>query len=132
MISAAALLAAMLARAEQQKESMDARARQVVSPELERLLELAGVSPRTLRNWQSGRTTPPAAAQVLARIIQEGELEPLGGEAWRGFRLHRGELITPEGYRLAPDLLSRLAWLAPALLAERAPAEPEQKKLPGF
>jgi hypothetical protein len=100
-----------------------------LTPELERLLELAGAHPRTLANWQKGRARPPAAARVLARIIVAGELEPVGGRPWADYRLLRGKLLTPSGESFEPHELDNVRHtraLARSLLEEK------QLQLPGM
>lgn len=56
--------------------------------------KLLRVSLRTVRNWEIGATAIPYAAYKLMRILRGFELP---GEDWRGWRLIRGTLWSPEG-----------------------------------
>ena len=53
-----------------------------------------GVSERTIRNWEQGRTEIPYSAFKLLRVLTGGELP---GEAWRGFWIRGTTLWSPEG-----------------------------------
>ncbi|MDP2185091.1 MAG: VC1465 family Xer recombination activation factor [Xanthomonadales bacterium] len=53
------------------------------------------VSPRTVHNWESGTVRIPYAAFKLLRLLRGGEL---AGVAWKGWRLSRDTLYSPEGH----------------------------------
>ena len=74
--------------------------------------ELLGVSLRTVGHWESGATRPAYAAFRLLRLTRHGELSD---PAWRGFRLSRGLLWTPEGKSFAP---AEMTWQS--LIVQRA------------
>lgn len=52
-----------------------------------------------MRNWFSGKTAVPYAAQRLIRILA---LYELPGDAWAGWLMHSGKLWTPEGHPITP------------------------------
>lgn len=56
--------------------------------------ELLGVSERSIRNWETGRTAVPYAAFKLLRVLSGGELP---GAEWKGFWVQGSTLWTPEG-----------------------------------
>lgn len=70
------------------------RARHVARLTQPQAAELLGVSLRTVRNWESGRTRIPYAAYKLMRVLRGGEIP---GDAWAGYRVHGDTLWTPEG-----------------------------------
>jgi Phage protein len=61
--------------------------------EAQRVASTCGVSLRTASRWLSGKARIPYTAQV----ILSGDLEPFGGEEWRGWRAENGVLIAPNG-----------------------------------
>lgn len=103
-----------------------------MSPELARILELAGVCERTLRNWQAGRYAPPPAVRVLSRIVMRGELVH-AGPAWEGWHFRRDLLESPEGYTFEPlHIIRAHYWRAAAESALQARTAAVQFHLPGF
>ncbi|MFN3842515.1 MAG: VC1465 family Xer recombination activation factor [Rehaibacterium terrae] len=56
---------------------------------------LLRVCPRTVRNWEAGRTRIPYAAFKPMRLLRGFELP---GDAWRGWRLIGDTLWSPEGH----------------------------------
>lgn len=57
------------------------------------------VTPRTIRNWFSGKVSVPYAAYRLVRILGRFELPD---PAWHGWLFHSGKLWSPEGHGFAP------------------------------
>lgn len=57
------------------------------------------VTPRTVRNWLSGKTSVPYSAYKLLRVQRYFELP---GEGWDGWHMHSGKLWSPEGYGFLP------------------------------
>jgi transcriptional regulator with XRE-family HTH domain len=57
------------------------------------------VTPRTVRNWISGRVGIPYAAYRLVRILGRWELPD---PAWAGWIMHSGRLWSPEGHGFVP------------------------------
>lgn len=51
-------------------------------------------SPRTLRNWESGKKDIPYSAYRLLRLLNRMELP---GASWSGWCFHGGKLWSPEG-----------------------------------
>lgn len=69
----------------------------------------AGVDLRTARRWKdTGRM--PSPARALLTLTLHGDLTPLDG-AWTGWKLHRGDLWSPEGHAFAPGDLRALPYL---------------------
>lgn len=60
----------------------------------ERAAELVGVTPRTVRNWETGRTSIPYAAFELLRVKTGASLPYPGFEDWE---CRDGVLISPAG-----------------------------------
>jgi DNA-binding transcriptional regulator YiaG len=52
------------------------------------------VTPRTIRNWEAGRTRAPAIAIKLLRTLYGGRLHD---PAWADWRLWHGRLFPPSG-----------------------------------
>jgi transcriptional regulator with XRE-family HTH domain len=65
--------------------------------------DLLGVTERTVRNWEAKRARVPYSAFKLMRILSGYELP---GAAWRGFRLSKDVLWSPEGRAFAATDLS--------------------------
>lgn len=53
------------------------------------------ISPRTLRNYRTGRRPVPKPIMELLRWIHWGELSAIGGSEWEGFTLRGGALSIP-------------------------------------
>jgi hypothetical protein len=62
---------------------------------VESLSEFLQVTPRIFTNWKTGRTQPPHSAVIALRLKIEGDLSTIGGNAWNGFYLRRGEFTAP-------------------------------------
>lgn len=60
----------------------------------ERAADLLGVTGKTLRNWEAGRTSIPYSAFKLLRILGGYALP---GPAWEGFYLRGDTIWSPEG-----------------------------------
>lgn len=58
------------------------------------------VTPRTIRNWISGKVTVPYAAYKLVRVMRLFELPCTG---WDGWCMHSGRLWSPEGHGFLPS-----------------------------
>jgi hypothetical protein len=57
------------------------------------------VTPRTVRNWQAGKTRPPGAVLRLLRMMARFELPA----PFTGWHVHSGKLWTPEGHAIEPN-----------------------------
>ncbi len=80
------------------------------------------VTPRTLHNWESGKTDIPYTAYRLLRLLNRMELP---GESWSGWCFVGGVLYTPENYPITGhdgtwwSLLVRQAAMFGELMAVR-------------
>jgi hypothetical protein len=64
------------------------------------LADLTGVHLATARRWKrTGKC--PRTVERLVRVCHRGELDDIH-RTWRGWRLVRGELISPEDWRFTP------------------------------
>jgi transcriptional regulator with XRE-family HTH domain len=63
------------------------------------LAELAGVNRSTASRWKNGKSRIPAAVLRLVEFRLFGELEPVLGAAWRGWRIGRDGLLYAPGWR---------------------------------
>lgn len=80
----------------------------------EHLVELTGVHPVTVRRWKK-LARIPRWLQRLVRVCLHGELAEID-PAWRGWRLVRGELVSPEGRAFTPGAVrASVLWRARAL-----------------
>lgn len=61
------------------------------------IARICGVDLSTARRWKRGATYPPESALMLLRG-DLGMLDP----GWSGWRLSRGQLISPEGWEATP------------------------------
>lgn len=64
------------------------------------LVAITGAHVTTARRWKRAPRVPAWLAR-LVRVLIEGELGDVS-ESWRGWRLVRGELISPEGWTATP------------------------------
>jgi hypothetical protein len=82
----------------------------------ERCAEFLGVSLRTVRYWDVGRSRVPWSAVRLLRLLRAGDMGGLHA-AWHGWYLNprTAELVSPNGYSFQPGLLA--AW---PLICEQA------------
>lgn len=64
------------------------------------------VTPRTIRNWESGESRIPYSAFRLMRVYGGHSIV---GEQWEGWNMWRGLLWTPEGRSFAPHELRYVA-----------------------
>jgi hypothetical protein len=92
------------------------------------LASLTGASERTARRWiATGRM--PAALALAVSLLASGDLGTVWPE-WRGWRIVRGELTSPEGWTFRPGEIAALPLLEAAHReAQRALAEPAQWSL---
>lgn len=65
-----------------------------------RLVELTGAHPTTVRRWRR-RSAVPVWLERLIRVCVNGQLDDIDA-AWRGWRIARGELVSPEGWTFTP------------------------------
>jgi len=102
------------------------------------LATLTGAHPTTARRWKRAQRVPPWLTR-LARVIIDGELGEVSPD-WRGWRLVRGELVSPEGWTATPgDVLAlplMRGQIAAYQAAQRLPAqgdwiESRYERLPG-
>lgn len=126
------------------KDSLEALAR--IEPQ--RLAELAGVHVSTARRWIRTGKCPRSVAR-LVRVCLCGELDDIHA-AWRGWRLVRGTLYSPEGWEFSPGAVRSLPllqtqvremrrerhfigqadWLSGRFERPQAPAEPPHREPP--
>jgi hypothetical protein len=64
------------------------------------LVELTGVHPVTVRRWKK-LAQVPRWLERLVRVCLRGELGEID-RTWSGWRIVRGELVSPEGWRFTP------------------------------
>jgi hypothetical protein len=112
-------------------------------PSPSHLARVLGVPERTARHWRAlGRL--PAPWRLLYVVLDGGNIGALDA-AWRGWRLIRGELVSPEGLTFRPgevlsifvrqqeigELRRQLADPQQWALLPPAPAEPGAPRLAG-
>jgi hypothetical protein len=68
-----------------------------------------GVSVRTVQNWDAGTRRVPWSVVRLLRLLRQGDLGALE-DGWKGFKLVRGKLVTPDGRVFRQEDLRRW-WL---------------------
>jgi hypothetical protein len=79
-----------------------------------RLVELTGAHPVTVRRWKK-LARLPRWLERLVRVCLQGELGEID-PAWNGWRIVRGELISPEGRSYSPGAIrASTLWRARAL-----------------
>ena len=72
---------------------------------------MCGIHTRTIKRWeQAGRC--PVWFEVVCRSMG-GELAALRGGSmkWDGWRLHGGDLVSPEGVTYSPYEINSIPWL---------------------
>lgn len=78
------------------------------------LVELTGVHPVTVRRWKK-LARLPRWLERLVRVCLQGELGEID-RAWSGWRVVRGELVSPEGLSYSPGAVrASTLWRARAL-----------------
>ena len=86
---------------------------------LQQAAAICGVSVRTIRRWEKAGACPVWFSALLTAYA--GDLGGLrGGEDWRGWRLVRGRLVSPEGDIFTPGQLRSIRWLYGEAQALRA------------
>lgn len=82
-----------------------------ISPET--LAAWCGVNRTTIARWERGQSRAPLAAVRLVELRASGALEPIGGPAWRGWRIGRDGLLYGPGYAqgLTPGQVAAVRWL---------------------
>ena len=68
---------------------------------IEQTAELCFKSVRTITRWDEGKPIPPECRRLM-RMYCGLELDPLSDD-WRGWKINKCELITPNGWSLTPD-----------------------------
>ncbi|MFT3905141.1 MAG: DUF3653 domain-containing protein [Steroidobacteraceae bacterium] len=92
------------------------------------LAQLTGVTLRTAQRWKRAGAIPQRYRDSLSLTL-EGDLGHLCPQ-WRGFRLLKGTLMTPEGEALTPgDLRAVPIRKAQVRELERRLSEPQQWRL---
>lgn len=81
------------------------------------LFALLEITERTWRRWRV-RSHLPRSAWLLLRGFA-GELEAIGGPAWRGWRLVRGRLVDPADVVHTPATIEAWHWIRQELQALR-------------
>jgi hypothetical protein len=81
------------------------------------LCEYLDISPRTCRDYRSGKRPAPQPILKLLRFLNNGDLSAIGGPEWEGFVMGRGLLSVPLFHRPLP----------PARIAGMFFWEPEQQ-----
>ena len=77
------------------------------------LAQLAGVTERSVRRWKvKGRIPEPYCTRVA--LMLQADLGVIS-EAWRGWSIRQGELVSPEGLRLLPREIRALPFHLAAL-----------------
>jgi Phage protein len=79
------------------------------------MAELAGVHIDTARRWKRKRRIPPAYIAIV-QLKLDGDLGVLAQD-WRGWRVLRGELVTPEGWSVRPGEIRSIPYRAQQLSA---------------
>lgn len=96
----------------------------------EMIAERAGVDVSTARRWKTGATRMPRSAQMIV----EADLGCFGKD-WKGWHIHGGDLITPEGWRVRVGEIMALpllrAQIAAYQAAERVINQMDDQPLPG-
>ena len=87
---------------------------------LKEIARLCRVSVKTARRWRQGHSVPPAGA-IMILSGDLGNLDPV----WRGWRVFRGKLISPEGWEI-PMSETRAV---PLLRAQLAAYQSENRNL---
>lgn len=77
---------------------------------IEEAAALCGVSPRTWRRYENGQTPIPVGLARLLSICAAGTL-PGAGRGWDGWRIFRGELLSPERVAFTPGEIRSLPYL---------------------
>lgn len=104
---------------------MSDRPKEIYGIPISELARICQVSLKTARRWKDGSTCPPESALILLRA-------DLGcfDAGWQGWRLRRGNLISPEGWEItmgdvisSPILRQQLAAFKTELKRLRAEAE---------
>ncbi len=92
------------------------------------LAELCGVSLRTAERWRS-RGKMPAAYALAVALLRDGDIGVFSPD-WRGWRLVRGELVSPERWTFRPGEVAAIPLVSQQLrLYQRLAAEPAQYAL---
>jgi Phage protein len=98
--------------------------REILTESAELLAAITGVDISTARRWKRAGKLPATAARLLS-IVVLGDITVLGFTGWR---ILRGELISPEGWTYSPGEVMALT-----LLRQRvAHLEAERRKFLGL
>ena len=82
-------------------------ARLIAGLSVSQAAEILGVTTKTVRNWESGRTRIPRAFLVLLKYVS-GYAIP--DAAWEGWTIHSGTLWSPTNRSHLPEDLEQL-WI---------------------
>lgn len=89
------------------------------------LAATCGVSLRTAERWRA-RGTMPAALALAVALLQDGDLGVFSA-AWRGWKLVRDELVSPENWTFRPGEVAAIPLMSQQVrLYQRLAAEPAQ------
>lgn len=92
------------------------------------LARLAGVDPSTVWRWVKGHQQPHPAVLALVKILQEGDLRPLGGDDWDGWLLGRRGLVGPWTRRpFLPEHIMRIPALEARIRELERPGERQMR-----
>jgi len=72
----------------------------------DQIAALCGVDIATARRWKSGRSRIPVAAKKLLA----GDLGAFGKE-WKGWKIVKGEIVSPEGWSYPPGEILAIPFL---------------------
>jgi len=89
------------------------------------LAETCGVSLRTAERWRA-RGQMPAALALAVALLHDGDLGVFSA-AWRGWKLVRDELVSPEHWCFRPGEVAAIPLVSQQLrLYQRLAVEPAQ------
>ena len=89
------------------------------------LAAYCGASIRTAERWRA-RGKMPAGLAVAVALLHDGDLGVFSA-AWRGWKLVRGELVSPENWCFRPGEVAAIPIVSQQMrLYQRLAAEPAQ------
>lgn len=92
------------------------------------LAAYCGASRRTAERWKA-RGKMPAGLALAVALLHDGDLGTFARE-WRGWKLIRGELVSPERWTFRPGEVTAIPLVSQQLrLYQRLAAEPAQYAL---
>lgn len=77
----------------------------------ERIMELCGVHPRTVKRWDKASRCPVWFVSMCG--MYAGKLSALRGtgECWEGWRVAGDHIVSPEGVTYSPYEINSIPWL---------------------